>query len=79
MRRLASWVRGRPLSRLEKILNGVLFTPSYGSPGVQLADFVAYATFSKFERNKSQRFEQVDPLWRRVGGFREPSVIPKPR
>lgn len=70
---------GRPLSRLEKVLNGVLFTPSYGSPGVQLADFVAYATFSKYERDKSHRFDQIDPLWRRVGNFREPSVIPKQR
>jgi Protein of unknown function (DUF3800) len=71
-------VPGRPISRLERVLNGVLFTPSYGSPGVQLADFIAYATFSKYERDKSRRFEQIEPLWRRVGTFREPSVIPRP-
>ena len=70
---------GRTPSRLERVLNGVLFAPSYGSPGVQLADFVAYATFSKYERNKSRRFDQIDALWRRSGNFREPSVIPKRR
>lgn len=63
--------------RLEHVLNSVTFSPSQMSPGIQLADFVAYATFSHFERGKSRRFEQISNLWRRVGSFQEPSIIPK--
>lgn len=64
--------------RLENILNSVTFTPSEMSPGIQLADYVAYATYSAFERGRSNRFDQVGHLWRGIGPYREPSVIPRP-
>lgn len=64
-------------SSLDRVLNAITFSPSHMSPGVQLADAVAYATFSKFERNKGDRYNQLDPLWRRVGWFREPSRVPR--
>ena len=64
--------------KLENILNSVTFTPSEMSPGIQLADYIAYATYSAFERARSGRFDQVAHLWRRVGSYREPSVIPRP-
>jgi hypothetical protein len=62
--------------RLERILNTLVFTPSHMSAGVQIADFVAYATWSHFERSKGDRFHQIEGLWRRSGGFTEPSVVP---
>ena len=75
------WVGGSYVpaynSNLARVLNAVAFTPSHMSPGVQLADAVAYATFSNFERDKGDRYYQLDPLWRRVGQFREPSVVPR--
>jgi len=65
-------------SHLDNVLNSVVCCPSHMSPGVQIADFVAYAVFSHFERGKSRRYEQVAPLWRRAGRFTEPSVVPRP-
>jgi len=64
-------------SNLENVLNSVVCCPSHMSPGVQLADFVAYATFSHFERDKSRRCNQVSSLWRKAEWFSEPSVVPK--
>jgi len=64
-------------SNLENVLNSVVCCPSHMSPGVQIADFVAYAAFSHFERSKSRRYNQVGPLWRRAGRFSEPSVVPR--
>jgi hypothetical protein len=63
--------------RLERILNTLVFTPSHMSAGVQMADFVAYATWSHFERNKGDRFREISELWRQSGTFTEPSVVPK--
>lgn len=63
-------------SKLERIRD-VRFVRSHDCPGVQLADFVAYATWSHFERRKSRRYKQITSLWRRHGGFTEPSVLPK--
>lgn len=62
--------------KLNYVLNSVGFSPSQMSPGIQLADFVAYAVFSHFERQRSERFNSLDRHWRRSGTFREPSVLP---
>lgn len=63
---------------LKNVLNSVGFSPSQMSPGIQLADFIAYATWSHFERSKSRRYEQISGLWAEpMRGYREPSVIPK--
>jgi hypothetical protein len=50
---------------LNKILNTIHFTPSYLSPGIQLADICARATFMHFARNKSNRHNQLESLWDR--------------
>jgi hypothetical protein len=44
--------------------------------GVQLADFVAYVTRAKFERAQSDRYSQLERLWRSHGGRKEPFVVP---
>jgi len=64
-------------SRLENVLNSIVCCPSHMCPGVQIADFVAYAAFSHIERRKSRRYDQVARLWRRTGEFVEPSIVPK--
>jgi hypothetical protein len=57
----------RPIyeNSLNKILNTIHFTPSYLSPGIQLADVCARATFMHYARNKSNRFNQLGVLWDR--------------
>jgi hypothetical protein len=65
-------------SRLARIRD-VKFVLSHQCAGVQLADFVAYATWSHFQRSHSRRFLQLEKLWRRRPGFIEPSVLPKNR
>jgi hypothetical protein len=62
--------------RHDRILNTLAFVPSHMSAGVQIADFLAYATWSSFERGKSDRHDQIAHLWRSSGTFREPSVVP---
>jgi hypothetical protein len=62
-------------SRLEKI-TGVTCVDSRSNRGIQLADFVAYATWVHFERGQSRRFDQLHRMWRTFGSFREPSVLP---
>ncbi|MDZ7701795.1 MAG: DUF3800 domain-containing protein [Halobacteriales archaeon] len=66
-------------SRIPRIMDSVALTPSEMSPGVQIADFVAYATLSKFERDKGNRFDEIGELWRDPddSDFREPSLIPE--
>lgn len=63
--------------RLKHVLNTISFSESHMSPGIQLADFIAYATASHFERGKSIRWNELNGLWRKSGYFQEPSVIPK--
>jgi len=43
----------------ENILDTVFFTPSETAPMLQLADFCAYTFFSKYEHNKTERYEQI--------------------
>ena len=80
-RRFGTRIGGTPGApdnpRLDRILNTLVFTPSHMSAGVQIADFVAYATWSHFERDKSARFHKISHLWRRTITFQEPSVVPK--
>jgi len=66
-------------NKLKNIIDNISFTASHHSAGIQLADAVSRVTFSHFERNKSDRFNQLDPYWdRKESTFREPSVVPKP-
>lgn len=51
-------------SKIPRIMDSVAITPSEMSPGVQIADFVAYATFSAVERGKRERFEEISDQWK---------------
>ncbi len=43
----------------EHILDTVFFAPSETAPMLQVADFCAYAFFSKYEHNKMERYDQI--------------------
>lgn len=66
-------------SRVPRIMDSVALTASEMSPGVQLADFIAYVTHSKFEREQDRRFQEISHLWRDPSDtdFTEPSLIPQ--
>ena len=78
---LRSWdYNPRFENTLERILNAVNFSPSSMSPGLQLADMITRTTWSHFERNKSNRFDQLKGLWNDPSRTAyDPSVVPKPR
>lgn len=65
-------------SRIPRIMDSVALTPSELSPGIQIADFIAYSVFSKYNRDKGDRFEEISHLLRSPPevDFEEPSVIP---
>jgi hypothetical protein len=65
--------------KLSRITNTVLFVRDQHSPGVQLADWIAHCTWGHFEHLHGERYHEVSPLWRTVGNFQEPSVLPKSR
>lgn len=66
------------IERINRIIDTINFTDSTISSGIQLADFCARTTWQHYERNKSRRFQQISPLWDRVGNrIYEPSVFPK--
>ncbi len=64
-------------TKILRIMDSAMTTPSEMSPGVQLADFVAYVTWCHYERNQSNRYNQIDHLWRDPPGdsFTEPSLL----
>ena len=41
------------------MLDTIFFTPSETAPVLQLADFCAYAFFSKYEHDKTDRYGQI--------------------
>ncbi|NLD66831.1 MAG: DUF3800 domain-containing protein [Crenarchaeota archaeon] len=54
-------------NNLEGIIESIFFIESKYSQGIQLADFCAYAIWSHFERNNSNRFNQIYPLFDKLG------------
>jgi hypothetical protein len=50
---------GTSYKKLNKMFNTLFFAPSYTCPMLQTVDFVAYAVFSAYEREKSDRFDQI--------------------
>ncbi len=64
---------------LTRVLNTISFTPSELSSGIQLADVCSRATWTHFERDKSDRYNQLSGFWDRTE-YRvyEPSIVPAP-
>lgn len=61
---------------LTNVLNAPSFTPSHISPGIQLADVISRCTWTHFERQKSNRFNELQSLWDSGDRVFEPSVVP---
>ena len=67
----------RYVERIGRVLDTINFTDSNMSAGIQLADFCARTTWQHFEKNKSERFNQLSDLWDRDDGrIYEPVVFP---
>jgi Protein of unknown function (DUF3800) len=75
---LRSWnYNPRYENNLKRVLNSINFSPSNQSPGIQIADTISRATWSHFERAKSDRFNQLGGLWNDPSTRTyDPSVIP---
>jgi len=50
---------GTSYEKLKKIFNTLFFAPSQTCPMLQSVDFCAYAVFSAFERQKSDRYDEI--------------------
>lgn len=67
-------------SKLPHIMDSISMTPSEMSPGIQLADIVAYQVFNKFNHSgTSHGFQALSHLFRDPPGvsLTEPAVWPK--
>jgi len=58
----------RTQNKLERVIESIFFIESELSPVVQLADFCAYAVFSKYEHGKDDRFKEIAGLIDRNNG-----------
>jgi hypothetical protein len=58
---------GTSFLKPKHIVDTLFFTPSETSIYLQLVDFVAYAIFSNYERNKQERFNQIKHLMDQYG------------
>ena len=68
---LQSAINPQPISdtTLPDLVETILFSPSQDSPGIQLVDFVAYATWKAHEEGKDTRFKQILPYFDKVNGL----------
>ncbi|MFB6162408.1 MAG: DUF3800 domain-containing protein [Halococcoides sp.] len=65
---------------LPRIMDTITMTPSEMSPGIQLADVVAYQVYGEYTHSGSSHgFESLEHLFRDPSGttFTEPSVFPE--
>lgn len=65
-------------SNVPNIMDTITMSPSEMSPGIQLADYVAYVTRHEHEYGSSDRYEEISDLWRDPdqAALTEPSVVP---
>jgi hypothetical protein len=65
-------------SNVPNIMDTITMSPSEMSPGIQLADYVAYVTRHEHEYGNSDRYEEISHLWRDPdqAALEEPSVVP---
>lgn len=74
---MAGWGYQPLPDRLDRFLNVITFLPSETSPSIQLVDFCVHSIFKHFERAKSKRYLQLEPLFDRSNGrVWEPSIVP---
>jgi hypothetical protein len=55
-------------TKLPNLVESVMFVNSEDSPVIQLVDFCAHAVWNHFERNLSDRFNEIHHLFDSVGG-----------
>lgn len=59
---------GTPYHKLGRVIECVFFSPAQYCYPLQLADFLAYAVFSKYEHKKDERFKQIEGKFDVVDG-----------
>ena len=85
LRRFGATIRGinyqpRRENKLKRILNAINLSPSEMSTGIQLADICSRSVWSHFEKQKSNRFDQLKVIFDRgENQIFEPSIIPLKR
>lgn len=52
--------RGTSARQIKHIIETIFFVPSESSPIVQIADFCAYAVFSKYEHKREELFKKIE-------------------
>lgn len=63
--------------KLEKVINTLLFCPSHMSPGIQVADMVAYIVNRQYRVPTEPRWKVIEPYMQRYPGGSDPSVLPR--
>lgn len=65
-------------SKVPHIMDTITMSPSEMSPGIQIADYVAYVTRHEHEYGDSDRYQEIEHLFRDPDGasLTEPSVVP---
>lgn len=59
--------KGTSFKKMTNILDTIFFAPSRTCPILQLSDYCAYSVFVHFERNHSNRFTEITPLFDKYG------------
>lgn len=59
---------GTGFKKLDKVIESIFLTPSEYTYSIQLADFAAYAVFSKFEHEKENRFREIEGKFDKIDG-----------
>lgn len=64
--------RGTLYKELKNLVDTIFFAPSYTCPILQATDFCAYAVFSKYEHNKTDRYNQIKSNFDPYGEYKLP-------
>jgi len=64
--------KGTMYKKLKNIIDTIFFAPSYTCPILQAVDFCSYAVFSKYEHNKTDRYDQIEPKFDPYGEYKLP-------
>jgi len=63
---------GTAFMKLKNIIDTIFFAPSNTCPILQAADFCSYSVFSKYEHDKTDRYNQIKPNFDPYGEYKLP-------
>jgi hypothetical protein len=66
--------KGTEYAELQNIVDTLFFAPSETCPMLEAADFCSYAFFSKYEHNKTERYDQIKhKIYKNYGEYKHPN------